>query len=106
MFKIVFEVPDGDPRIVEAAEGESVMQAAVASGVPGIIGECGGNLSCATCHVWVSGDFKDVVGEPAEMEDDLLDLGVADRRACSRLSCQIVMRPELDGLILEVPPPD
>jgi 2Fe-2S ferredoxin len=104
--KIVFEAADGDPRTVEAAEGQSVMLAAVSNGVPGIIGECGGNMSCATCHVWVSSDFQDLVGPPEEMEDDLLELGVAERRPCSRLSCQIEVSAALDGLVVEVPPPD
>lgn len=104
MPKVVYIAQDGDSRIVDAEVGESVMSAALRNGVPGIIGECGGNNSCATCHVWVSPDFADAVGEPGDLEDDLLDLGVSDRRTTSRLGCQIEVRDDLDGLTVEVPP--
>lgn len=87
---------------VDAGVGESVMAAAVRNGVPGIIGECGGNASCATCHVYVRDDFLPLVGEPNEVEEDLLELGVSDRREGSRLSCQIEVGPELDGLTVDI----
>ncbi len=89
---------------MDAPPGEPVMAAAVRNGVPGIIGECGGNCSCATCHVWVRPEFVDVVGRPGDMEEDLLDLGVEDRREHSRLGCQIVLTEALDGLVVDVPP--
>ncbi len=74
------------------------MAAAVRNGVPGIVGECGGNCSCATCHVYVDGEFAAEVGGPEEMEDELLELGAAaERRETSRLSCQITMIESLDG---------
>lgn len=79
------------------------MATAVKNGVPGIVGECGGNLSCATCHVYVDEDFLTRVGPPGDLEDDMLDLGVADRRATSRLSCQIKVAEALEGLIVECP---
>jgi 2Fe-2S ferredoxin len=79
------------------------MTAAVRNGIPGIVGECGGNASCATCHVWVRPEFKERVGEPGDMEDDLLDLGVGERRETSRLGCQIEVTDELDGLVVDVP---
>lgn len=103
MPKVVYVGATGEARVVDAAVGESVMSAAVRSGVPGIIGECGGCLSCGTCHVWVRDEHLDQVGEVADMEDDLLDLAVGDRRAGSRLSCQISMTTELDGLTVDVP---
>ena len=102
--KVVYVGSDGVERIVDAGAGESVMSAALRGGVPGIVGECGGNNSCATCHVWVHDDFRDVVGEPGDLEDDLLDLGVSDRRDCSRLGCQVEITEGLDGLTVEVPP--
>jgi ferredoxin, 2Fe-2S len=103
--KIVFVEESGVEHPVDATVGDSVMTTAVRNGVPGIIGECGGNKSCATCHVWVRPEFAERVGGPVDdMEDDLLDLGVADRRATSRLSCQIPVEPELDGLTLDLPP--
>jgi 2Fe-2S ferredoxin len=89
---------------VEVLPGESVMAAAVKNGVPGIVGECGGNTSCATCHVWVRPEFAALVGGPNDMEDDLLDLAVSERRDSSRLSCQIAVTAALDGLTVDVPP--
>ena len=99
MPKVVFISLDGAQRVVDANVGESVMAAAVRNGIPGIIGECGGNCSCATCHVY----FAAGVGGAGDMEDDLLDLGVADRRDTSRLSCQIPVTEDLDGLTVHVP---
>jgi ferredoxin, 2Fe-2S len=103
MPKVVFITLDGAQRVVDAHTGESVMAAAVRNGVPGIIGECGGNCSCATCHVYVADDFAAEVGGVGDMEDDLLDLGVADRRETSRLSCQIPVTEDLDGLTVHIP---
>jgi len=102
--KVVYVSVNNDQWIVDATVGESVMSAAVRNGVPGIVGECGGNNSCATCHVWVRDDFSELVGGPGELEDDLLDLGVEERRETSRLSCQIAITDELDGLVVDVPP--
>ena len=104
MPKVVYVTTSGEQRVIDAEVGDSVMSAAVRNGVPGIIGECGGNASCATCHVWVRDDFLDLVGGPGDLEDDLLDLGVADRRDSSRLGCQVPLTDELDGLVVEVPP--
>ena len=104
MPKVVYVSTVGDQSVIIGQVGESVMAAAVRNGVPGIIGECGGNSSCATCHVWVRDEFRGLVGEPGDLEDDLLDLGVSERRDSSRLSCQIVLTDELDGLTVDVPP--
>jgi 2Fe-2S ferredoxin len=79
------------------------MVAAVRNGIPGIIGECGGNISCATCHVYVDEDFVPLVGPPGDFEDDMLDLAVSERRTTSRLSCQISLTDALDGLVVETP---
>jgi 2Fe-2S ferredoxin len=104
MPKVTFTDPSGTNHVVDAYVDESVMLAATKNGVPGIIGECGGNASCATCHVWVREEFQALVGPAHDLEDDLLDLGVAERRDGSRLSCQINVTDELDGLAVEVPP--
>jgi 2Fe-2S ferredoxin len=101
--KVVYVSALGDATMVVGQVGESVMAAAVRNGVPGIIGECGGNNSCATCHVWVRDEFTDLVGKPGDLEEDLLDLGVSERRDSSRLSCQIVLTDALDGLTVDVP---
>lgn len=104
MPKITYVSVDGAEHAIDATSGDSVMATAVRNGVPGIIGECGGNASCATCHVWVRREFSDLVGAPGDLEEDLLDLGVSERRATSRLSCQIQVSPALDGLVVDIPP--
>jgi ferredoxin, 2Fe-2S len=102
--KIIYVDTSGVERAIDATAGDSVMATAVKNGVPGIIGECGGNASCATCHVWVREEFASLVGEPNDIEDDLLDLGVSERRSSSRLSCQIPVTEDLEGLTVDVPP--
>ncbi|SEK92509.1 ferredoxin, 2Fe-2S [Blastococcus sp. DSM 46786] len=104
MPKVVYVGGAGQEHAVDATAGESVMAAAVKSGVPGIIGECGGNASCATCHVWVRDEFLHLLGEPGDEEEDLLEMAVSERRDGSRLGCQISVSPELDGLTVDVPP--
>ncbi|WP_281689645.1 2Fe-2S iron-sulfur cluster-binding protein [Pseudonocardia thermophila] len=104
MPKVIYVGDDGTEYAVDAVVGESVMAAAVKNGVPGIVGECGGNASCATCHVWVREEFGPAVGPPGDLEEDVLDLAVSERRGGSRLSCQITVGPGLDGLTVDVPP--
>src|SRR5215212_7360488 len=87
--KVIYVGVAGEEQAIDAMDGESVMATAVKNGVAGIIGECGGNASCATCHVWVRDEYLPLVGEPNEMDGDLLEMGVSDRREGSRLSCQI-----------------
>jgi len=79
------------------------MEAAVANNVVGVIGECGGSLSCATCHVVVDPDWQAKSGEVGDFEDSMLDVTESERQETSRLSCQIVMSSELDGIRLIVP---
>ncbi|WP_411085121.1 2Fe-2S iron-sulfur cluster-binding protein [Streptomyces sp. 061-3] len=104
MPKVTFVGSTGPEHTVDATVGDSVMAAAVKNGVPGIIAECGGNCSCATCHVWIREEFAPLVGPPNDMEDDLLDLAVGERRGTSRLACQIRLTEALDGLVVDVPP--
>ena len=104
MPKVVYVDPSGVEQVVDGAVGDSVMATAVRNGVPGIIGECGGNASCATCHVWVREEYRQAVGPARDLEDDLLDLGVSERRDGSRLSCQVELSDHLDGLTVDIPP--
>ena len=92
----------GTARQVEADEGSTVMENAIRNGIPGIDAECGGACSCATCHVYVDEEWMEAVGDPQPMEEDMLDFAF-DVRPNSRLSCQIRIRPELDGLIVRTP---
>lgn len=102
MTKIVYVQQDGSEIETEAENGSTVMETAIRNGVTGIVAECGGACTCATCHVYVDEDWFDVVGEPSPMEEDMLDFAY-DVRPTSRLSCQIKVRDELDGLKVEVP---
>ena len=103
MARITFIQPDGSERAVEADADMSVMQAAVSQGVPGILGNCGGNCICATCHVYVEPGQGDRLPHLSDEEDDLLDFAASPRRPESRLGCRIVMSPDLDGLVVRVP---
>ena len=102
MPKITYVDHDGSPRTVEAVIGSTVMETALRNGVPGIDAECGGACSCATCHVYVDEAWLAAAGPPAGMEEDMLDFA-SDVRPTSRLSCQIKVRPELDGLVVRTP---
>ncbi len=102
MAKIRFIGFDGTEYAVDAVDGQSVMQSAIDNAVPGIDADCGGQCSCATCHVIVDAAWIDVVGRPGEREEEMLDLN-PERDANSRLSCQIPVRDELDGLIVRLP---
>jgi 2Fe-2S ferredoxin len=95
--------PDGRSTTLNVPEGTSLMQAAVAHGVAGVVGECGGSMSCATCHVVVDPAWAERAGEPGPFEEDMLDITEADRQPTSRLSCQIRMIAALDGIVLRVP---
>ena len=103
MAEVRYVAADGSEHVADGRPGESVMRTAVKNGVPGIIGECGGNASCATCHVYVRPEFLDTVAPPSDFERDMLDLAVTDPRDNSRLSCQIRISDELDGLIVDLP---
>lgn len=103
MVKILLTNTDGSEKTVEANTGISLMEALRNDGVEGIVAECGGSLSCATCHVIVDDNWLDKTGEVTEMEDDMLDCTMAERTSGSRLSCQIQLTDALDGLKVAVP---
>lgn len=102
MAKITYIQPDGTETIVNVENGMSVMEGAIRNMVRGIEAECGGACACATCHVYVEGSWFDIVGGPEEMEEDMLDFAF-ELKDNSRLSCQIEVSEELDGLIVRVP---
>lgn len=102
MTKIVYIESNGTRHEIEAENGYTVMETAIMNGVPGIVAECGGACTCATCHVYVDEDWTDVVGGPSPMEEDMLDFAF-EAKPTSRLSCQIRVREELDGLVVHVP---
>ena len=103
MLNINFIHPDGRHERVDANEGESAMVAATRHGIAAIVAECGGNAMCATCHVYVDEGWFARLSAIGDEEDALLDGTAAARQADSRLSCQIRITPELDGLVLRLP---
>ncbi len=102
MTKITFVAPNGERIETEAENGSTVMETAIMNGVPGIVAECGGACTCATCHVYIAEEWRETVGGPSMMEEDMLDFAF-DVKDSSRLSCQIKVRDNLDGLVLHVP---
>ena len=102
MTKITYIAFDGARFDVEAQNGSTVMENAIRNSVPGIEAECGGACACATCHVYVDEEWTERVGPPQAMEEDMLDFAWEPQQN-SRLSCQIVVSDELDGLVVRVP---
>jgi ferredoxin, 2Fe-2S len=102
MAKITFVTFGGERIDTQAENGSTVMESAMHAGVPGIDAECGGACACATCHVYVDEEWVATAGEPEAMEEDMLDFAY-DVRPNSRLSCQIRVSDELDGLVVHVP---
>ena len=100
---ITFIHPNGASERVDAGDGESAMLAATKHGLDGIVAECGGNAMCATCHVYVDDAWLARLPPISDEEDALLDGTASERLANSRLSCQIKLAAELDGLILRLP---
>ena len=102
MIKITYIDAAGTSRVVEAEEGATVMETALRNAVPGIEAECGGACACATCHVYVDEAWAAKLPPAQQMEEDMLDFAF-DVRPTSRLSCQIRVRPDLDGLVVSTP---
>jgi 2Fe-2S ferredoxin len=102
MPKITYIQPSGEEKTVDASVGVTVMEAAKLNMVDGIEAECGGACACATCHVYVAPEWLEKTGKPSEMEEDMLDFAF-DVRETSRLSCQIKVTDDLDGLKVSVP---
>lgn len=103
MTDVTFILLDGSRRTIDVADGCSVMQAAVMENVKGIDGECGGCLSCATCHVYVEAVGEGTLPPIDGDEEAMLESVAAERRPESRLSCQILATPGLSGLVVRVP---
>jgi 2Fe-2S ferredoxin len=102
MHKITIIQPDGSSQTVEAETGMTVMETARKNDIEGIEAECGGACACATCHVYVEEAWREKTGSPSEMEEDMLDFAF-EVRETSRLSCQIKVTDDLDGLVVRIP---
>jgi 2Fe-2S ferredoxin len=103
MPKVTFVSDSGEVRVADGAVGDSVMRTALNNAVGGIVGECGGVLSCATCHVFVDPVDLDRLEPMSDLEDEMLDGTVVDRRPESRLSCQIALTENLGDLRVTTP---
>jgi 2Fe-2S ferredoxin len=105
MTKATFICADGARREVDVAVGTNLMRAATDHGIDGIVGDCGGALSCATCHVFVEDGFGDRLPPMDANEDQMPEYTAAGRQPHSRLACQIVMSPTTDGIVVRVADP-
>ena len=103
MISVKFIEHDGTEHEVEGKDQQSLMKAAVTNNVPGILADCGGSCACATCHVVVSEEWWDKLPALESEEDMMLDIGVEERTERSRLSCQIKLSEELQGLTVHTP---
>jgi 2Fe-2S ferredoxin len=102
MPKITYIEHNGTEHVVEVPAGLSVMRGAVDNSIPGIDADCGGQCACATCHVYVQGDWLAKTGPRTETEQEMLSFA-AVTQADSRLACQIEVTPALDGLVVRMP---
>jgi 2Fe-2S ferredoxin len=102
MTQITFIDSGGTARTVDGENGSTVMETAIRNGVPGIEAECGGACACSTCHVYIDEAWREKVGEPSPMEEDMLDFAY-DVKPNSRLSCQMKVSDDLNGLIVRTP---
>lgn len=103
MARITFVEKDGTERSADVATGISVMRGAIEAGVNGIDAICGGQCACATCHCYIDNAWLDRLPAIREIEDEMLDETAAERRVQSRLTCQIIVTAELDGLRVFIP---
>ena len=102
MPKITYIEHDGKTHTIEVASGLSVMEGAVQNNIPGIDADCGGSMACATCHVYVKEEWFNKLPKKEDGEEDMLDMAFEPKQN-SRLSCQIVVSDQLDGLVVSIP---
>ena len=102
MAKITYKEHNGTNHTVDVQNGLTVMEGAVQNDIPGIDADCGGSMACATCHVYVKEDWFDKINKKNEGEDDMLDQAF-EPKSNSRLSCQLIVSDDLDGLTVHMP---
>ena len=102
MTKITYIEHTGKPHTVDVENGLTVMEGAVQNNIPGIDADCGGGMACATCHVYVKKEWFDKINKKNEGEDDMLDQAFEPNKL-SRLSCQITVSDDIDGLVVDLP---
>ena len=102
MAKITYKDHEGGSRTIEVENGLSVMEGAIQKDVPGIDADCGGSMACATCHVYVEEKWLDKLPKVEDAEVDMIDMAYEPKKN-SRLSCQLIVSDELDGLTVTTP---
>ena len=102
MAKIIFNTHDNQTHTIDIQNGLTVMEGAVQNDIPGIDADCGGGMACATCHVYVKEEWFDKLPKKEDGEEDMLDMAFEPNKF-SRLSCQLIVSDELDGLIINTP---
>ena len=102
MVKITYIASTGEEHVLDAKVGQTVMETAMRASLPGIVAECGGACACATCRVYVDEAWRAKTGEPEELEQGMLEFS-GDATPGMRLSCQIKVTEELDGLVVRTP---
>lgn len=103
MTKVTFVDADGNKTTLDARDGDNLMQTAIAGGIDGIVGECCGAMMCATCHVYVEEPHLTTLPQRSEGEEEMLECTASERRKNSRLSCQIKIGPDIDGIVVHLP---
>jgi 2Fe-2S ferredoxin len=103
MPRVTYIAHDGKETTLDVAVGTSVMQAATYNGIDGIVAECGGSCTCATCHVYVDPAWTDRLPAMQDVEDELLEDTASPREPTSRLGCQVPVTDDLDGLVVRLP---
>ena len=102
MVKIIYKNNQGNSKTLEVEKGLSVMEGAIQNDIPGIDADCGGAMACATCHVYVEENWFDKLPKAEDAEVDMIDMAYEPKKN-SRLSCQIIVTDELDGLVVTTP---
>ena len=102
MPKITYIEFNGKSHTIDVANGLTVMEGAIQNNIPGIDADCGGSMACATCHVYVKEEWFDKLSKKEDGEEDMLDMAF-EPKTNSRLSCQLTVSDELDGLIVDIP---
>lgn len=100
---VTYTQPNGAQQTLEVEAGTTLMRAAVSNGIDGIIGECGGQAMCATCHVYVRPEYAQALPDISDDEDEMLDCAAVERMGTSRLACQIKVDAELSEIVVDIP---
>ncbi len=103
MVDVTFVQHDGTEIKVAAEVGDNIMQVAIQNDIDGIVGECGGSMACATCHVYVDSEWEQKISPRSESEEEMLECAASEMAQNSRLSCQISLSQDLDGLKVHLP---